>query len=94
MTREWSPDAVRRICENTACTDLVTAASIFGIGRTKAYDLHRRRELPFATIEAGHRIVVPTAQLLDLLGLEPERQPDVPWPNLAQPRHLNVAAGQ
>lgn len=70
MTREWSPAAVRALCNSTARTDLVTAAEIaVGCGRTKAYDLYRRNELPFTTLRAGNRIVVPTAQLLDLLGL-------------------------
>lgn len=70
MSRAWSPAAVRALCNSTARTDLITAAEIIiGCGRTKAYDLYRRDELPFTTLRAGNRIVVPTAQILDLLGL-------------------------
>lgn len=66
--RRWTPDEVRAL---GVSTDLVTACEIaFGIGRTKAGELHRRGELPLKTIKVGRRIVVPVAQLLELLGID------------------------
>ncbi len=53
-------------------TDLVTACLVvYGCGRTKAYELHRTGQLDFPALTVGNRIVVPTAPLLSLLGLEP-----------------------
>jgi excisionase family DNA binding protein len=43
-------------------------ADLFGISRGSAYEAVRRGELP--SIRIGHRIVVPTAALLRLLGVE------------------------
>lgn len=54
-------------------TDLETACSIvLGIGRTRSYELERAGELPFPVLRTGRKIVVPTAPLLRLLGLDGE----------------------
>jgi hypothetical protein len=45
------------------------AAKILGIGRTKAYDLAKTGRFPVPLLECGHRYRVPTAPLLDALGL-------------------------
>jgi excisionase family DNA binding protein len=44
------------------------AAAALGIGRTAAYEAVRRGELE--TLRLGRRVLVPTAPLLRLLGLE------------------------
>lgn len=44
------------------------AGRYFGLGRTSAYEAARRGDLP--TIRFGRRVVVPTAQLRKLLGLD------------------------
>jgi hypothetical protein len=49
--------------------DLMTAAQILGIGRTAAYALVRAGRWPTPVIRAGRLIRVPTAPLLQLLGL-------------------------
>jgi predicted DNA-binding transcriptional regulator AlpA len=49
--------------------DLLTAAQILGIGRTAAYALVRDGRWPTPVIRAGRLIRVPTAPLLQLLGL-------------------------
>ena len=51
--------------------DLVTAASVLGIGRTTAYELVRTGRWPTPVLRLGHRIRVPTAALRELLRLSP-----------------------
>jgi hypothetical protein len=49
-----------------------------GLGRTKAYELARRQQFPCRVIRIGDTYRVPTAGLLELLGLapdEPDRKP-------------------
>ncbi len=45
------------------------AAELLGIGRSTAYELVARGELP--TVRLGHRVVVSRPTLADLLGFEP-----------------------
>jgi hypothetical protein len=49
--------------------DLITAAHILGIGRTAAYALVRAGRWPTPVVRAGRLIRVPTAPLLDLIGI-------------------------
>jgi predicted DNA-binding transcriptional regulator AlpA len=49
--------------------DLKTAAQILGIGRTAAYALVRAGHWPTPVVRAGRLIRVPTAPLLQLLGI-------------------------
>jgi len=49
--------------------DLVTAAELLGIGRTAGYQLVRDNQLPVPVLRIGRLIRVPTAPLLQLLGL-------------------------
>lgn len=49
--------------------DIVTAARILGVGRTVAYELVREGTWPTPVIHVGRKIRVPTAPLLDLLGI-------------------------
>lgn len=46
---------------------VVEAGKYLGLGRDSAYRAAHRGDIP--SIHIGRRIVVPTAQLLDLLGL-------------------------
>lgn len=50
--------------------DLATAASMLGIGRTASYELVRTGQFPVRILRIGRVIRVPTAPLLQLLGLE------------------------
>lgn len=52
--------------------DLMTAASALGMGRTKAYELARTGQFPCRVIRIGDTYRVPTAALLELLGVAPE----------------------
>ncbi len=56
----------------TTSVDLMTAALALGMGRTKAYGLARRDEFPCRVIRIGETYRVPTAGLLELLGVTAE----------------------
>ena len=45
------------------------AASVLGISRNSAYEGVRSGQIP--SVRIGRRILVPTARLIDLLGIEP-----------------------
>jgi hypothetical protein len=52
-----------------AAVDLRTAARALSIGRTRAFELARRGEFPVPVLRVGVTYRVPTAPLLELLGL-------------------------
>lgn len=52
--------------------DVVTAGRVLRMGRTKSYALAREGKFPCRVIHAGRSFLVPTAELLRLLGLAPE----------------------
>lgn len=54
-------------------TDLVTAASVLGIGRTKAHELARAGEFPVPVLKLGSRYAVPTAPLAAFLFIPQDR---------------------
>ena len=49
--------------------DVLTAAAILGIGRTAAYELIRVGQWPTPILRLGKLIRVPSAPLLDLVGV-------------------------
>jgi Helix-turn-helix domain len=51
-------------------TSIENAARCFGMSRTVAYDLLRRGEFPVPHFKVGRRIVVPTAPILRLFGVD------------------------
>ena len=69
----WTPDAVRQL---GMTTDIETAASILGIGRTLAFELARNNEFPVRLLRLGRRIVVPVSDLLNYLGVAPDNSGD------------------
>ncbi len=75
--RAWTAEEVVALGVRT---DLVTAASILGIGRTVAHELARRGTFPVPVLRLGARYVVPVAPLLALLGItqEPAGAPSAP----------------
>jgi hypothetical protein len=56
-----------------ATIDLVTAGRVFGIGRTKAYQLARTGEFPCRVLRIGSSYRVATADLISALGLTGDR---------------------
>ena len=65
----WTGQRIRAL---GAVTDLPTAASIFGLGRSLAYDLAKRDQFPVPVIRAGTRYRVPVAAILAALRLPQE----------------------
>jgi len=61
----WTPEAVRGL---GMTTDLETAASVLGIGRTLAFDLVKRDQFPVRLLRLGRRVLVPVGDLLKYLG--------------------------
>ncbi len=64
-----------------ATVNLATAARALGCGRSLAYELARRDQFPCRVLRVGNRYLVPTAELLRLLGLDPADPPRVPIAN-------------
>lgn len=61
-----------------AVVDVVTAAEVLGIGRTVAYELVRTDRFPTPVLRVGRQIKIPTAYLLELLGLSTDHTADRP----------------
>lgn len=61
----WTPEAVRGL---GMTTDVETAASILGIGRTLAFELSKNDQFPIRLLRLGRRIRVPVSELLHYLG--------------------------
>lgn len=66
--RTWTAEQIRRL---GVSTDLITAASVLGIGRTKAHELARAGRFPVPVLRYGRRYRVPTAPILELLHITP-----------------------
>jgi hypothetical protein len=49
--------------------DVPTAAAVLGVGRTAAYELIRSVEWPTTVLRLGKLIRIPTAPLLELVGV-------------------------
>jgi hypothetical protein len=63
--------------------DVVTAGEILGIGRSVAYELVRTDRFPTPVLRFGRQIKIPTAYLIDLLGLSTDTQTALPQPTVA-----------
>ncbi|MCU1592171.1 MAG: hypothetical protein JWP11_3427 [Frankiales bacterium] len=68
--RTWTEAEVRAL---GLTTDITTAGSVLGIGRTKAQELARRGDWPTPLLRLGAHYRVPVLELLRLLGVEPPR---------------------
>lgn len=51
--------------------DVIAAAKMLGIGRSLAYDLVKRDQFPVRVLRIGHKLRIPTADLLTYLGQRP-----------------------
>lgn len=61
---------IAEVLDLPATVDLPTAASALGFGRSKAYALARAGAFPCRVVSAGETVRVPTAELLNLLGID------------------------
>lgn len=65
----WTPARIRAL---GPVTDVPTAAAIFGIGRSAAYELVQRGAFPVPVLRIGARYRVPVAAILAVLHLPAE----------------------
>lgn len=65
--RVWTVDRVRAL---GVTTDIVTAGSVLGVGRSTSYQLVRAGRFPVPVVRVGTRYVVVVAHLLRLLEIE------------------------
>jgi hypothetical protein len=64
--RTWTVQAVRDL---GVTTDIETAGSILGIGRSKAYALAKAGQFPVRVVQVGRGYRVPVPAILELLGV-------------------------
>lgn len=70
VRRAWTAEEIRALGVRT---DLTTACEIvYGVGRTRAWEMFHKGEVGFPVIRVGRRAVVPVRPLLQLLHLEDE----------------------
>ena len=62
----WTAQRIRAL---GAVTDLQTAAAIFGLSRTTAYELARTDQFPVPVLRFGTRYRIPVHAILSALGL-------------------------
>ncbi|BEL12815.1 hypothetical protein Q0Z83_110060 [Actinoplanes sichuanensis] len=72
--RKWTVAEVRTL---GTVTDVETAASVLGIGRTTAYRLARSASFPVPVLRVGHRYVVAVENLLKAIGADSGADPAV-----------------
>lgn len=65
--RTWTTHEIQALGVRT---DVETAGSIFGMGRTKAHEFARRGEFPVPVLRLGARYVVPVAPILRALAVD------------------------
>jgi hypothetical protein len=83
-----TPITVTQLRNLPATVDLMTAARVLGLGRTKAYELAKHDRFPCRVIRIGDLYRIPTAGLLELLGVTPgEPPPSQPTPPGAPDPH-------
>jgi hypothetical protein len=66
-SKVWTVQAVQGL---GMTTDVGTAGSILGIGRSKAYELAKADRFPVRLVRIGRRYLVPVMALLRLLDVE------------------------
>ncbi|WP_246607358.1 helix-turn-helix transcriptional regulator [Paractinoplanes toevensis] len=71
--RVWTVAEVRKL---GLATDVETAASVLGIGRTTAYRLARNGTFPVPVLRVGKRYVISVENLLTILGISEQEHPD------------------
>ena len=79
-----TPITVTQLRNLPATVDLMTAARVLGLGRTKAYELAKHGQFPCRVIRIGDTYRIPAAGLLELLGIS--TQP------VAEPAHATQHA--
>lgn len=84
----WTAEAIKALGVRT---DVPTAGAILGgLCKDEAYRMVKRGDFPVPVLHVGRRLVVPTAPILELLGLDFDMatggtSPEVPPANAAGP---------
>lgn len=65
----WSEAEIRALGVKT---DVETAGSIFGLSRTQSYEAVKGGRFPVEPVRVGRRMIVPTAPIRRLLGIDPQ----------------------
>lgn len=65
--KPWSAEQIRAL---GVTTDIVTAGSVLGVGRTTAYHLAQSGGFPVPVLKIGNRYIVAVAHLLQAVGVE------------------------
>jgi predicted DNA-binding transcriptional regulator AlpA len=73
----WTQDRIRAL---GAVTDVPTAASIFNIGRSTAYELVQMDAFPVPVLRIGSRYRVPVAAILAVLHMQADDGAEEPHP--------------
>jgi hypothetical protein len=69
MAKAMSTSAIVTLASRAATTDIPTASQAFGFGAALGYQLASRGEFPCRVLRLGRFLRVPTADLLQALGL-------------------------
>src|SRR5690242_3748746 len=72
-TAAWSADRIQAL---GTVTDVPTAAAIFGVSRSVAYDLVKAGTFPVPVLRFGSRYRIPVAAILAALHIPPTPAPD------------------
>jgi hypothetical protein len=72
----WTVERIRSL---GAVTDIATAGEIFGLSRSRAYELAQSNSLPVPVLRVGSRYRVSVTAILTALGVCTDR-PDPPPP--------------
>lgn len=67
--RGYAPMTLEEVGRLPAVVDLPTAARALGVGRSAAYEMVRTGQWPTPLLRLGRLVRVPTAPLLQLLGV-------------------------
>lgn len=84
MNTTWTEEAIRGLGVKT---DVATAASIFGISQTRAYERIKNGTFPVPVITIAGRMAVPVAPILRLLHIGTEAPGESP-PAAVNPHEL------
>jgi hypothetical protein len=68
MSVTWTPEAVRALGVRT--TVPIAGKILAGLSETQSYEMAKRGGFPVPVVKVGRRLVVPTAPILRLLGLD------------------------
>ncbi len=61
---------------DAATISIEAAGRLLGVSRGTAYELARTQQFPVPVLRVGHKLRVPRAPLMRLLGIEAEDQAD------------------